>query len=73
MSLISKVQQPDSHGRIQHVTPESAGWEYVGFDAYLLKKGQTLRLSSGERELGSTPGLCCLAFLCFIALIYFVQ
>jgi Uncharacterized enzyme involved in inositol metabolism len=54
MSLISKVQQPDSHGRIQHVTPESAGWEYVGFDAYLLKKGQTLRLSSGETR--AVPG-----------------
>ncbi|WP_313373423.1 5-deoxy-glucuronate isomerase [Pantoea sp. CTOTU50773] len=51
MSLISKAQQPDSNGRIQHVTPESAGWEYVGFDAYLLKKGQSLKLSSGDKEL----------------------
>ncbi|WP_409074949.1 5-deoxy-glucuronate isomerase [Pantoea sp. C3] len=51
MSLLSKAQQPDSQGRIQHVTPESAGWRYVGFDAYLLKKGEILRLSSGEKEL----------------------
>ncbi len=40
MSLISKAQQPDSSGRIQHVTPQSAGWEYVGFAAYLLKAGR---------------------------------
>ena len=51
MSLISKAQQPDSSGRIQHVTPQSAGWEYVGFAAYLLKQGETLTLQSGEKEL----------------------
>ncbi|HAB72884.1 MAG TPA: 5-deoxy-glucuronate isomerase, partial [Pantoea sp.] len=47
MSFLAKAQQPDASGRIQHVTPESAGWRYVGFDAYLLKKGDRLRLSSG--------------------------
>lgn len=51
MSFLSKAQQPDGNGRIQHITPESAGWRYVGFDAYLLKKGETLRLSSGDKEL----------------------
>ncbi|BCQ42785.1 hypothetical protein ERHA55_03120 [Erwinia rhapontici] len=51
MSLLSKVKQPDAQGRIQHVTPESAGWRYVGFDAYQLKKGQTLTLESGSKEL----------------------
>lgn len=51
MSFLAKAQQPDASGRIQHVTPESAGWRYVGFDAYLLKKGDTLRLSSGDKEL----------------------
>ena len=51
MSCLSKVKQPDAQGRIQHVTPESAGWGYVGFDAYLLKKGQTLSLDSGSKEL----------------------
>lgn len=51
MSLLSKAQAPDAQGRIQHVTPERAGWRYVGFDAYLLKKGETLRLSSGDKEL----------------------
>lgn len=51
MSLLSKRQQADAAGRIQHVTPESANWGYVGFDAYLLKKGQTLSLESGDKEL----------------------
>lgn len=51
MSLLAKAEQPDSSGRIQHITPESAGWRYVGFDAYLLKKGQTLNLESGDKEL----------------------
>ncbi|UCB32608.1 5-deoxy-glucuronate isomerase [Duffyella gerundensis] len=51
MSLLSKCQQPDDSGRIQRVTPESAGWGHVGFEAYLLTKGQTLRLESGDKEL----------------------
>jgi len=51
MSLLNKAKQPDAQGRIQNVTPESAGWRYVGFDAYLLKKGQTLTLESRDKEL----------------------
>ncbi|HBT4924957.1 5-deoxy-glucuronate isomerase [Klebsiella pneumoniae] len=51
MSVLSRNQQPDAQGRIQHVTPESAGWRYVGFDVYMLKKGQTLQLTSGDNEL----------------------
>lgn len=51
MSVLSRNQQPDAQGRIQHVTPESAGWRYVGFDVYMLKKGQTLQLTSSDKEL----------------------
>ncbi|CAJ0992461.1 5-deoxy-glucuronate isomerase [Pantoea sp. Nvir] len=51
MSFLLKTQQPDSNGRIQHVTPENTGWFYVGFDAYLLKKNETLWLSSADKEL----------------------
>lgn len=51
MSFLAKVQPRDSHGRIQHITPENAGWRYVGFDVYQLRKGETLRLDSGEKEL----------------------
>lgn len=50
-ALLSKYQTGDTNGRVQHITPESAGWRYVGFDAYQLKKGQTLDLNSGDQEL----------------------
>lgn len=51
MSLLSKAQRPDAQGRIQQITPESANWRYVGFEAWQLKKGQTLQLESGSQEL----------------------
>jgi 5-deoxy-glucuronate isomerase len=35
---------------IVSVTPESAGWHYVGFAAWRLQKGETLELDTGERE-----------------------
>jgi 5-deoxy-glucuronate isomerase len=28
-----------AHGRVQNVTPENAGWTYVGFDPYRLGEG----------------------------------
>ncbi|NQF23210.1 5-deoxy-glucuronate isomerase, partial [Enterobacter hormaechei] len=34
--LLSRWQQPNAEGRTQSVTPESAGWGYVGFEAYEL-------------------------------------
>ncbi len=48
MSLLSKAQPG---GQIQHITPQSAGWRYIGFDVRMLKKGQSITLESGEREL----------------------
>ena len=51
MSLLAKRQPPDINGRIQHITPESVGWRFVGFEVYLLKKEQILTLESGEKEL----------------------
>ena len=40
------------HGReIVTVTPESAGWTYVGFQAMRLPAGQSHELSTGRREL----------------------
>lgn len=50
-TLLCKAGAPDSAGRIQHVTPANAGWQYVGFDAYLLKPGQTLAQDTGGREV----------------------
>jgi 5-deoxy-glucuronate isomerase len=48
MSLLAKSRK---EGQIQHITPQSAGWRYIGFDVWMLKKGQSITLESGEREL----------------------
>ncbi|WPC76304.1 5-deoxy-glucuronate isomerase [Vibrio porteresiae] len=49
--LLSKYHAPNGEGLIQHITPENAGWKYVGFDAYQLTQGQIITLESGDREL----------------------
>ncbi|WP_028024227.1 5-deoxy-glucuronate isomerase [Enterovibrio calviensis] len=48
--LLSKRQAPNQDGRYQHITPESAGWKYVGFDAYQVPKGQTLSFNASQDE-----------------------
>ena len=48
--LLSRWQQPNAEGRTQCVTPESAGWGYVGFEAYELQEGQTLTLPAVSEE-----------------------
>lgn len=40
MSLLAKSRK---EGQIQHITPQSAGWRYIGFDVWMLKKGRALR------------------------------
>ncbi len=46
-----KVKPSGKTGRVTHVTPESAGWTYVGFDMYRLKPGETASGETGEREV----------------------
>ena len=46
-----KPEMPDRKGRTIHVTPESAGWTYVGFDLYRLKAGESVRASTEDREI----------------------
>lgn len=48
--LLSRWQQPDAQGRTQSVTPERAGWGYVGFDAFELEEGQQLHLPAVAEE-----------------------
>ena len=38
-------------GKVHHVTPETAGWTYVGFDLHRLKTGETAAGDTGEREV----------------------
>lgn len=42
---------PDRAHRVFHVTPESAGWDYLGFDLYRLKAGETAEGDTGGEEL----------------------
>ena len=48
--LLSRWQQPNAEGRTQSVTPERAGWGYVGFEAYELQEGQQLTLPAVSDE-----------------------
>ena len=47
--LLVKPKKGD--GRIVHVTPENAGWTYVGFDLHRLKPGETASGETGKKEV----------------------
>lgn len=49
--LLIRPHSPDADGRVLHVTPQSAGWTYVGFDLYELKPGDTVARPTGSREV----------------------
>lgn len=40
-----------THGKVHSITPESAGWRYVGFSLYRLRKGETAAEATGTREV----------------------
>ncbi len=41
---------PDREHRVIRITPESAGWTYVGFDLYRLAPGEIAQAETGDRE-----------------------
>jgi 5-deoxy-glucuronate isomerase len=49
--LLVHPQKPDADGRVHAVTPESAGWTYVGFEVYDLAGGKRVSRDTGEREM----------------------
>src|ERR1700761_8639549 len=49
--LLIKPSTHAENGRIIHITPESAGWKYVGFDVFDLKSGATVTRETGDREV----------------------
>ncbi len=49
--LLSKARHPDSQGCIQRITPESAGWGHVGFEAFQLKAGEILEKPTEGTEI----------------------
>jgi 5-deoxy-glucuronate isomerase len=49
-NLLVKPGAPDRNGRVHAITPESAGWTYVGFEVYRLADGRTVAQETGGRE-----------------------
>lgn len=54
--IIKPLQTPLPDGQLLQVTPESAGWNYVGFQVYSLTEGQILQRNTGQLEV-------CIVFL----------
>ena len=54
--LLVKDTKPGSSGQRINITPESAGWDYVGFELYSLSPGQDLSQATNDRE-------CCLVVI----------
>ena len=45
------VKPADGQGRVTHVTPQNAGWQYVGFDLHRLRPGDRVSEETGHREV----------------------
>lgn len=50
------IKPQGTKGRLVHVTPENAGWDYVGFDVHRLDGGETVAGFESSREV-------CLVFI----------
>ena len=40
-----------NHGKVHEITPQSAGWRYVGFSLYRLRAGETVGEATDDREV----------------------
>jgi 5-deoxy-glucuronate isomerase len=49
--LVTGKKTPEENGSVVKVTPESAGWDYVGFEVFRLEAGQTLEQQTGDWEV----------------------
>ncbi len=45
------IKSKTGNGLVAQVTPESAGWGYVGFELHRLAKGQSSSGEAGDKEL----------------------
>lgn len=50
-NLLVKPHPRDTDGSVLSVTPESAGWKYVGFEVCRLEPGESLSRKTGDREV----------------------
>lgn len=49
-NLIVPQGQPDTEGKVLSITPESAGWTYVGFEVFVLEEGKSFCTETGSME-----------------------
>lgn len=49
--VVGSRHQPNPSGLVISITPESAGWRYVGFDVYRLAHGQRIERPTDGREV----------------------
>ncbi|WP_274653817.1 5-deoxy-glucuronate isomerase [Paenibacillus humicola] len=49
--IVPSKTASDENGNVLAITPESAGWTYVGFEVYRLEPGRKLRRETGDREV----------------------
>ena len=40
-----------THGKVHDITPEDAGWRYVGFSLYRLRAGEQVSEATDNREV----------------------
>ena len=40
-----------THGKVHEITPQSAGWRYVGFSLYRLRAGEAAAEATADREV----------------------
>ncbi len=50
-TLLVKPGPPDPNGRVLHITPQSANWNYVGFSLHQLSAGQNLQEETADEEV----------------------
>ncbi|MCI3922940.1 5-deoxy-glucuronate isomerase [Paenibacillus sp. TRM 82003] len=49
--IITPETNPSEEGTVLRITPESAGWTYVGFEVVQLSEGQSLSRETGSNEV----------------------
>ena len=49
--IVESRETPNEEGSLVEVTPESAGWDWVGFEVVRLESGQTLERETGGQEI----------------------
>lgn len=49
--IVPSASAPGQDGKVLEITPQSAGWEYVGFEVYRLQPGQSLKRETGANEV----------------------